>query len=412
MGEALSLVKRGLGGRAVILFTRTVRGKGFFGLLGRQVVEIGAVRDGDVHSMRESTAGESRTAGGTSQPVSFQKVGRRLQHAYGVSQTPGPATLQVRSDDISQIRRELTIVRSSVENAIRQSCAIDVSQLPAPLVDIYLGLVRNELSRHIAVRVVKETVAEIPIHPENRERIPEPLTLRELVTRRLAQLMTVSGPVNVLPTGGPRVIALVGPTGVGKTTTVAKLAGDFGICKGKKVGLVTIDTYRIAAVQQLQTIADIVRVPLKTVLTIGELRAALSAFHDRDVVIIDTAGRTQRDELKMNELASFMQAVGPDEIHLVLAATARQRNLQEVLDRFKQVGVNRLVLSKLDEAEGIGSAFGVAAESGLPVSYVTNGQDIPDDIAPADSDGLARMMTSQIWVPDGQAGPSCPEGTT
>lgn len=285
MGEALSQVKRGLGGRAVILFTRTVRGKGFFGLLGRQVVEIGAVPDGDVTKMRKSTAGETRTNEQAvpadrqaSRPVSFQKVGRRLQHTYGVSQTQGPesATLQVRSDDISQIRRELTIVRSSVENAIRQSCAIDVSQLPAPLIDIYLGLIRNELSKHIAVRVVREIAAEIPIHPGNRERLPEPMTLRELVTRRLADLMTVSGPVSALPASGPKVIAMVGPTGVGKTTTVAKLAGDFSICKGKKVGLVTIDTYRIAAVQQLQTIADIVRVPLKTVLTVGELRAALS----------------------------------------------------------------------------------------------------------------------------------------
>lgn len=391
MGEALAEVRRGMGDRAVILFTRTVRGRGFFGVMGRQVVEIGAVPDGEVQTHRRGNPGR-RTAepevrtGRCEGSASKGRATGRLEGAYGVGETGG-----VETGELREIRRELGIVRETVENAIRQSCAADLADLPAPLVDIYLGLLRRELCRETAARVIKEVAGEM-----GKGNLPEPLSLSEMVAKKLAGLVAVSGAVKVQRTGGAKVVALVGPTGVGKTTTVAKLAGDFTVCQGRKVGLITIDTYRIAAVQQLKTIADIVGVPLKTVLTRDELQGALADFRDKDVVIIDTAGRGQRDELKMNELGSFIRAGRPDETHLVLAATARPNNLREVVQRFRPVGVNRLVLSKVDEAEGIGAAFTVAAESKLPVSYVTNGQDIPEDIEAANALELARMVTAGL----------------
>ena len=398
MGEALTHLKRGLGERAVILFTRTVRGKGLFGLLGRQVVEIGAVHGSDVQRLRRSAA--PGTSAGTEstvpipksssrETVLFARTNRHLQRAYGQMTTSNGSPSPVRSDDINRLSRELTAVREVVERTIRDTCAADLSDLPAPLVEIYLDLVQNDLSRRTAARTMREVAGEI-----TTGQVPEPLTLREMVTRRLARLVHTAGPINVVRVGRPHVVALVGPTGVGKTTTVAKLAGDFSICRGRKVGLITVDTYRIAAVQQLKTIADIVKVPLKTVLTTEELQSALADFSDKELVIIDTAGRGQRDEFKMNELRSFMEAARPDETHLVLAATARSHNLREVVNRFRPIGVNRLVLSKIDEAEGIGGAFSTVADSNLPISYVTNGQDIPEDIEVADSVRLARMLTS------------------
>ena len=398
MGEALTHLKRGLGDRAVILFTRTVRGKGVLGLLGRQVVEIGAVHGADVQRLRPSGAASASTGaeraapipkGRSRQTVSFAGANHHLQRAYGQMTTSNGSPSRVCPDDISRLSRELSAVREAVERTIRDTCAADVSDLPAPLVEIYLDLVQNDLCRRTAARTMREVASEI-----TAAGLPEPLTLREMVTRRLARLVNTAGPISVAPAGRPYVVALVGPTGVGKTTTVAKLAGDFSICRGRKVGLITVDTYRIAAVQQLKTIADIVKVPLRTVLTTEELQAALADYRDRELVIIDTAGRGQRDAFKMNELRSFIQAARPDETHLVLAATARPHNLREVVKRFRPVGVNRLVLSKIDEAEGIGGAFSTVAESNLPVSYVTNGQDIPEDIEVADSLGLARMLTS------------------
>jgi len=387
MNEALAQVRRGMGAGAVIVFTRTVRGKGFMGLLGRQVVEIGAVPDREVANLRDGARHE------TPKPKRATVRLEQVYHAAAVQPAEG--------QELGKIRRELSLMRESVENAMRAGCAADVSELPGPLVEMYLGLVRQEVCRQTAARLLKEVASEI-----TAGRVPEPLSLGEMVARKLSGLITVSGAVRVERTGRSRVVALVGPTGVGKTTTVAKLAGEFSVCQGRKVGLITIDTYRIAAVQQLKTIADIVGVPLKTVLTTEELQAALADFRDKDMVIIDTAGRGQRDEFKMNELGAFVQAAHPDETHLVLAATARPKNLREVLGRFSQVGVDRLVLSKVDEAEGIGAAFTVAMESRLPVSYVTNGQDIPEDIEVADAVRLGRMVAHGALLKGANAEPA------
>ena len=365
MGEALARVKHRLGMRAVILYTRTVRNPGLFGLLGRQMVEIAAVIDSDVPRPGRSD--------------------RKLRRTYNVSEPVKPGVAA--GEGLSGFKQELAAVRTSLETLIRQTCPPDVADLPEALVEIYLDLVRRELSREISGGLIRQLAHEI-----DRTHCPDPYVLRQETLNRLAAMVTTSGPIGPPRAGRPRVVAMVGPTGVGKTTTIAKLSGDFSVRQGLRVGLVTIDTYRIAAVQQLKTIADIVQAPLRTVLTVGELQAALRGFADRDVVIIDTAGRCQQDGLRMNELHSFMAAAAADEIHLVMAATGRPGNLGRVLTSFRRVGVNRLLLTKLDEAEGAGAVFSMAARSGLPVSYITNGQDIPDDISVADGRTLAQMV--------------------
>ena len=335
------------------------------------MIEIAAVRDDEVPRPACSNAPR-------------RVFDQRLRQTYNVAASAVSGRQTV---DIADLRKDLAAVRTSVDSLVKQACPPDVAELPDALVELYLELVRKEVCREITGKLVREMSREVHAGSEK-----DGQALREKVCERLGGLVTTSGAVGRAPVGRPRIVAMVGPTGVGKTTTIAKLSGDFAMRQGLRVGLITIDTYRIAAVQQLKTIADIVQVPLKTVLTVGELQSALAGFSDRDVVIIDTAGRGQRDALKMNELESFMRAAAADEVHLVLAATGRPANLEKVLGSFRRVGVNRLLLTKLDEAEGVGPVFSLAARSGLPVSYITNGQDIPDDISVAEGRTLARMV--------------------
>ncbi|MCH5374636.1 MAG: hypothetical protein JJ992_11720, partial [Planctomycetes bacterium] len=199
------------------------------------------------------------------------------------------------------------------------------------------------------------------------------------------------GPIQI--TGArPHVVALIGPTGVGKTTTIAKLAADFRLRKQRRVGLITVDTYRIAAVEQLRTYAEIIDLPMEVVSTPREMRLAVDRLSGLDLILIDTAGRSPRDEVRIQELKSLLVEAQADEVHLVLSSAAGTASLISATAQFRQVGVTALLLTKLDEAAAPGGILSLLRNSRLPLSYLTNGQNVPDDIQAAGSRELAEMI--------------------
>jgi flagellar biosynthesis protein FlhF len=200
-----------------------------------------------------------------------------------------------------------------------------------------------------------------------------------------------SGPIAVIP-GQRRLVALVGPTGVGKTTTIAKLAANYRLKEKRRVGLITVDTYRIAAVEQLRTYADIIDLPMQVVSTPREMREAVARMQELDLVLMDTAGRSPKDEVKIQELKTFLAEARADEVHLVLSSVAGSRTLEQTAERFAAAGTTALILTKLDEATGVANVLPVLRSSGLPLSYLTNGQSVPDDMETADAGRLTRMI--------------------
>lgn len=199
------------------------------------------------------------------------------------------------------------------------------------------------------------------------------------------------GPITITP-GARRLAALVGPTGVGKTTTIAKLAANFRLREKKRVGLITVDTYRVAAVEQLRTYADIIDLPMEVVATPREMREAVARMTDLDLVLLDTAGRSPKDEVQIQELKSMLGEAQPDEVHLVLSSTAGARSLVHTADRFAEVGVTSLLLTKMDEAMSLGHLLTLLRSCRLPISYLTNGQNVPDDIQVARAAALGRSI--------------------
>jgi len=350
--EALAQVRRDLGGSAVILGTREVRRRRMFGLGAREVVEVTA-SDG------------SRAA-------------------------PAPVSIAIPAGSPglhSRFGEQLSRLHAMVEDLSRHG-RLDhlLPDLPGDLVPTYAGLLEADVPEALARRLVRH-VAE-RLEPDEAHR---PDAVRDALREAVESCIQVAPPIAAVP-GARRVVALVGPTGVGKTTTVAKLAANFKLAHGLRPGLVTVDTYRIAAVEQLRTYAEIIDLPLAVANAPGEMARAIDELGDVDLVLIDTAGRSPRDEVKIRELADFLAAAAPDEVHLVLSAVAGERALRAAVERFAVARADRLILTKLDEADGLGGVLGVLGLADRPVSYLTTGQAVPDDIEPADRARLARLI--------------------
>lgn len=213
--------------------------------------------------------------------------------------------------------------------------------------------------------------------------------LRQIVARGLR----IAGPIRT-PPGARRVVALVGPTGVGKTTTIAKLAAGFRLQAQRRVALVTIDTFRIAAVQQLQAYAEIMDLPMEVVETPAEMQPALARLGEVDLVLVDTAGRSPRSDARIEQLRSILQAARPDETHLVLSATSSRETIDNILGGFAAIAPTAAILTKLDETPQLAGTLAALEGRELPLSYITTGQQVPDDIETADAATLARGLLS------------------
>ncbi len=356
-------MRRDLGADAVILTAREVRRRRLFGLGPNSVVEV--------------TATDTMPPAA---PVATLRGSVAVQPATVI-----PAA--VKSASPARFGEDLSKLHAMVETLNRQG-RVDhlLPDLPAPLVPIYSQLVEADVPEILARRLVRD-VAEA-LEPDEFNHAD---SVRAALCETVEQCIAVAPPIAVVA-GTRRIVALVGPTGVGKTTTVAKLAANFKLAHGVRVGLVTVNTYRIAAVEQLKTYAEIIDLPLSVVNDPAEMPRALEELGAVDLVFIDTAGRSPRDEVKIRELAEFLEQARPDEVHLVLSAVAGERSLRSAVERFAVVHVDRLILTKLDEADSLGAVLGVIGLSPRPVSYLTTGQAVPDDIERADRKRLARLI--------------------
>ena len=350
--EALGRVRRDLGGSAVILGMREVRRRRLFGRGVLEQIEVTAAPE-----LPEATPPEPP-------PIAIPALhsGPRLDPRLG--------KLHAAVDELSR-------------GGAFEHLLLDV---PTSLAPVYARLVEAEVPEAIARRLVRHVLDAV--EPDEYHR---PDAIEDALRRAVALCLPTATPIAAVP-GMRRVVALVGPTGVGKTTTVAKLAAIAKLELGLRVGLLTVDTYRIAAVEQLRTYAEIIDLPLAVADAPDRMRGALDDLGPLDLALIDTAGRSPSDLGKIRMLGDVLEAANPDEVHLVLSAASGRGALDAAVDRFGPLGVDRLLVTKLDEAAGLGALLGVVARSARPISYVTNGQAVPDDIEPADPNRLASLI--------------------
>ena len=190
-------------------------------------------------------------------------------------------------------------------------------------------------------------------------------------------------------------VVLVGPTGVGKTTTIAKLAGRLALVEKKKVGLITIDTYRIGAIEQLKTYAEIMNIPFKVVITIKEMEEAIQSMKDCDVVLIDTTGRSSKNTMQISELRAFVQKAEPDYVNMVISATTKNKDIETILKGYSELEYGSVIITKLDETTAYGSIYNISQNANKPISFITIGQNVPDDIKISTKEELTRFILGE-----------------
>ncbi|MDI9219164.1 flagellar biosynthesis protein FlhF [Clostridium tertium] len=193
-------------------------------------------------------------------------------------------------------------------------------------------------------------------------------------------------------------VVLVGPTGVGKTTTIAKLAGRLALIEKKKVGLITIDTYRIGAVEQLKTYAEIMNIPFKVVITLKEMEFAVNQLEDCDVILIDTTGRSSKNTMQISELRAFTQKVNADHIALVISGTTKNRDIQTIINGYSEIGYEKMIITKLDETSSYGCMYNIIKKAQKPIAYITTGQNVPDDIRIPLKSEISRLILGEETI--------------
>jgi flagellar biosynthesis protein FlhF len=278
-------------------------------------------------------------------------------------------------------------LRSAVADLVSETRRSNAGNLPDGLYRTYQQLVSNAVVEELATKLVSDVRSRLNDPAGN-----EPEAVRAALAGVIEPMVPAAGPIAIPDGMRPYLVALIGPTGVGKTTTIAKLAANFSLRERKKVGLVTIDTYRIAAVEQLKTYAQIIDVPLEIAASIDQLKEAVGRLSDCDIILIDTAGRSQRDASRISQLKAFFLAVRPHELHLVLSSAANQKVLDQTIERFRDIGIDRLIFTKLDEALGFGVILNSLQKAQAKLSYVTMGQDVPSDIEVGEPTALTRLI--------------------
>jgi len=245
-------------------------------------------------------------------------------------------------------------------------------------------LVKNGISAD-QIRKILDTLHTLPAEATTEQ------GLKAKLGETFSKLIKFAGTLK-LRKNSPRIIALVGPTGVGKTTTTAKLAAMYALNRGNKVALITMDIFRVGAVEQLKTYSRIMGIPLDVASTPKELEKAVERHSDCELIFIDTAGRSHKDKEKLDEMKNFLENKIPIEIYLCLAATTKDRELEEILNRFSIFQISKVVFTKIDESETLGNMVNLLMKDDLQIAYFTTGQRVPEDIEIATSSKLAEMI--------------------
>ena len=273
------------------------------------------------------------------------------------------------------MQTEPEIVKDKQEEASKEDSAKDQEIIKFMRL-LYNTMIDNEVNEKYANQIIEE------MEKSNKPGMPFDYALANTYQKMILKF----GQTEVITPAkeGPKVVFFIGPTGVGKTTTIAKIASLFSVNEKKKVALLTADTYRIAAAEQLRTYANILEVPFRIIYTVEEIEQALTDFKNFDYIMVDTAGHSHQNEVQRENMNAFIHSVdglAEKEVFLVLSATTKYRDLISIADTYSAMTSYKLIFTKLDETITLGNLLNLRLHTGAVISYVTDGQNVPDDIA-------------------------------
>jgi len=386
--EAMVQIKMEMGKDAVILHTRRFKEGGFLGLFSKEFVEVTAAIDYDYPSSKRYVKDTEKPNKQIIWPqiVEEREVEPRVEAKVQDEEEddrlkPEDSKLHNGTSELKDMKQLMQEMMEQIEHA---SFNIGLNKVGE---QFYRNLIKNEVNEKLARRLVKRNINSIP--PGQLE---DPDYIRNQFLKSICRILKKPRPINLPKRRKQQVFALVGPTGVGKTTTIAKLAANFAINDNKRIALITSDTYRIAAVEQLKTVGEIIGVPVEVVFTPQSMKNSIVNHADKDLIFIDTAGRSHKNALHMGELKGFMEVAQPDEVFLVLSATTKYKDMLEIVEKYNKIDFNSILFTKLDETSTYGPILSIINKSKKYLSYCTTGQSVPDDIEVADRDKLAQLI--------------------
>lgn len=385
--EALIKVKKDLGPEAVILYTKTFRKGGVLGLFGKPMAEITAGLD---LNLLDDFA--KRKNSSISIHANIEKKDVPISKSIGMSREPivSLETLDPTRSKVKALQRELNEMKtSSVATILKDLSPINGTTILAEgLSRFKKKLIKQEIEEFLIQRIIRGMINE-KINVEKNEEV------QTWLQRFVAGVIKTASPLTF--NGFQKVIAFVGPTGVGKTTTLAKLAAKFSLVHRKKVTLVTSDTYRIAATEQLKTYGRIMGIPVEVANSSDDIEEIITKHKGVDLVLLDTAGRSPSNNEQLDELKLFISKSQPDEIHLVLSSTTKYYDMIRIIECFGlAVPINRMIFTKLDETRFYGAFLNLMNNFQIPLSYYATGQNVPDDLEVAEVNSLSDRIVRSL----------------
>lgn len=391
MPDAIQKIRSDLGNDAVILSTKDVKHGGFLGMFSKKKIEVVAAIDTLTVANKPPGPVTPRTE--TTLPLDLIKPLMSMSAKPDLQAEIQPKQVKAEvSESLSKYKEDAIIaeMRSMREMMQKMSVAQSMQQaqavLPEVLSEYERRLIEQEVSLEITQQLIATTLEEIA--SEGAEYTEA--AVRDSLHNQLVQFFAPEPDRTI--NKQTRVVHFVGPTGVGKTTTIAKLAAEQVLKYRRKVGFITSDTYRIAAVEQLKTYANILNVPTEVVYSPKDLNKAFEQLSDVDIIFMDTAGRNYRNEMYVSELHTLLQAQGQSETFLVLSMTTKYRDMKAITTNFQKFKLDKLILTKCDETDSYGSIINLLHDFGLTVSYITNGQNVPDDIVLFKEDRIIDLI--------------------
>ncbi|MBB5172059.1 flagellar biosynthesis protein FlhF [Texcoconibacillus texcoconensis] len=391
MPEAMKKVRSELGDDAVILNSKNVETGGFLGFFTKKNIEVIAAID--PHQLSDAKRSQKKENQG------YNQTNKYTNKQTNVSETrtkppkrPEPPKAQEKfqtanlqkKDSEYELKKEIEDLKGLVQKMSGTSTPNE--GYPPPLEAVNRRLKDQEVIDTIRYQVMKDLLRFYYTSGETSEES----TVKEWAENALKDVLpnVTFGGINF----DKRFLNVVGPTGVGKTTTLAKIAAHASLNDNKSVAFITTDTYRIAAVEQLKTYAKILNVPVEVAYSIDDFKKAKEKLSGYDVILVDSAGRNFRNPLYVEQLSQVIDFDNEMETHLVLALTSKYRDMSKIIEQFQLIDIDKLILTKEDETDTSGAALNLVCDYQIGISYMTDGQNVPDDMSEATADSLVQKV--------------------